>query len=203
MGWYRRGQGTTRLYQVRLTAGASSMDQTFEVQIDPRMPVQDELEYLNQFALAVQIRDTLSNIHASIRTIRSARDQINGFITKAKRDAPDAGFVERANTFIDQLTEIEQQLNQTNNKSGQDPIRFQPKLDNQFVELYGYVNSPDGYIAGGNESGAGEAALNRLADLIVDWSVLRGRLHMLLEQQLPELLYLYQQLNLPLISLPD
>ena len=46
---------------------------------------------------------------------------------------------------------------QTKNESGQDPLNYPPKLDNQLAYLYGYVGFSDGSPTSG--------ALTRYADL--------------------------------------
>jgi hypothetical protein len=41
----------------------------------------------------------------------------------------------------EKLTAIEEELFQTKNEAGQDPLNFPPMLDNQIAALYGYILS--------------------------------------------------------------
>ena len=50
---------------------------------------------------------------------------------------------DKATEVSAKLTEVENELIQTQNKSGQDPINYPPKLDNQLVYLYTVVNFQD------------------------------------------------------------
>jgi hypothetical protein len=50
---------------------------------------------------------------------------------------------EAAKALTGKLTAIEQKIYQTKNESMQDPLNFQPMLDNRIANLYGIVLSTD------------------------------------------------------------
>jgi hypothetical protein len=66
------------------------------------------------------------------------------------------------------LTRIENDLLQTKNESGQDPLNYPPKLDNQLAYLYGYVGFSDGPPTAG--------AVARYADLVAELDSCLGAL---------------------------
>ncbi|MEK6253735.1 MAG: hypothetical protein N2B05_03465, partial [Gemmatimonadales bacterium] len=66
------------------------------------------------------------------------------------------------------LTQIENDLVQSKNESGQDPLNFPPKIDNQLAYLYGYVGFSDGSPTAG--------ALARYADLVAELDSYLGEL---------------------------
>ncbi|NCG31952.1 MAG: hypothetical protein GWP44_03645 [Proteobacteria bacterium] len=93
-------------------------------------------------------------------------------------------------------------LMQTKNRSGQDPIRFPPRLDNQWLELYGRITGTDGYISGGAEGAPHEGTMERLEDLTGEWDVIRTRYIDLLENELRRFNQMVEQLGLPAVVLP-
>ena len=63
-------------YQLRLTVGADTvLTQSFEILADPRVPV-EQADLMEQFQLAMAIRDRLSETHATANRIASLRRQI-------------------------------------------------------------------------------------------------------------------------------
>jgi photosystem II stability/assembly factor-like uncharacterized protein len=129
-------------YQVRMTLADWTETQGFEVKKDPRIPAtQADLE--EQFRLAIQVRDLFTQTHDSLKTVRSVRTQVNDLVSRLK-DAKQADGVEpAAKAVAEKLTAIEQKLYQTKNESMQDPLNFQPMLDNRIANLYGIVLSTD------------------------------------------------------------
>jgi hypothetical protein len=129
-------------YQARLTASDWSATRDFEVKIDPRIPA-TEADLDEQFRLAIQVRDLFSESHDALKRIRSVKEQVDG-LTSRLRDANSAeGLDEVAKPLIDKLSSIERKLYQTKNESMQDPLNFQPMLDNRIANLYGIVLSTD------------------------------------------------------------
>ena len=107
---------------------------------------------------------------------------------------------ERADTALAGVTE---DLMQTQNQSGQDPIRFPPKLDNQLVELYNFITGVDGYISGGPEGRPSQGAYERFDDLNIEWGGVRGRLQSVIVNELQELNDLLERLGLPTVNVPN
>ena len=91
---------------------------------------------------------------------------------------------------------------QPRNSSAQDPIRFPPRLDNQWLEVYGRVTGTDGYISGGAEGAPQEGTMERLSVLTDEWDVVRARYLELLEGELQRFNAAVEQLGLPAIVLP-
>ena len=57
---------------------------------------------------------------------------------------------EVSETLRKDLTEVEDELIQTKNEAGQDPVNFTPRLDNQIAYLYGHVAQNYGRPTGGS-----------------------------------------------------
>ncbi len=189
-------------YEVRLIARGQTRTQPLTVRPDPRLTDVTDEDYAAQFALAMQVRDAIDAIHDALRTIRSLYAQLDYVTERARQVGAVASFEERAASLRARLQEIETQLTQTRNKSNQDPIRFPPKLDNQFIELYNNVTGPDGYIAGGAEGRPTAGAYERFEDLSAQWTAIRNQLDTLLASDLKAVNAAFEQLNLAPLSVP-
>ncbi len=78
-----------------------------------------------------------------IRTIRSARKQLKDGSTLAVEAGYDPELKSKADALVEKLTDLENMLIQTQNETGQDPINYPPKLDNQIAYLYTVVHGQD------------------------------------------------------------
>ncbi|MFQ5689977.1 MAG: WD40/YVTN/BNR-like repeat-containing protein [Gemmatimonadota bacterium] len=125
-------------YRVRLTVGDETQTRDLHVRLDPRLHVTREALQA-QFDMMRRVRDMLVRDHDAVRDIRSVRKQLK----EQAKLAEDAGFGEGLTAMADsigkKLTGVEEELFQTKNQSGQDPLNFPPKLDNQIAYLYGYL----------------------------------------------------------------
>ncbi len=185
-------------YEVRLSTGAAAQTATLDLLPDPRIDV-PQADYVAQFDMAVAVKDSLNAVLSAIGSTRSVREQVGAASGRAEgMDGADR--VEAlADTITESLTEVEEDLMQTKNQSGQDPIRFPPRLDNQFVELYNYITGVDGYIAGGAEGRPTPGAYERFDDLNDQWGELSQRLRRILESDVVRFNQLMEELGIPAV----
>jgi len=121
-------------YQLRLTAGDTSLVETFEVQKDPRLSAtQADLEA--RLALHLKIRDKLSETHDTINTLRNVRRQIDEWL-KLTSEQPVHESLERLGKSIkEQLKPIEEELIQTKAKTRQDTMNYPARLNGKLAGL--------------------------------------------------------------------
>ena len=163
-------------YTARLAVGGDTLRAPFTLRLDPRLDNVDEEALSEQFELALQVRDTLDQVLDAIRTVQTAREEVTWMTTLAERAGADTALSTQSDSLLAALSRAEQGLMQTRNESNQDPIRFAPRLDNQYVELYNNVTGLDGYIAGGPEGKPTAGAYERFEELNGQWADLRSRL---------------------------
>lgn len=161
-------------YQVKVQRGEWSAVQPLMVLSDPRVDT-SQAEYEAQFEMAANIKINLSEIYDTVREIRSIREQLKRIEDNAEKAGISIGSKDLRQEILEQLTAIEEELIQTRNESGQDPLNFPPMLDNQFAYLYGYV-------AGGNDEPT-EGAAVRFEDLRGEWEAVAERYRRLIERQ--------------------
>jgi photosystem II stability/assembly factor-like uncharacterized protein len=124
-------------YQVRLTVDGQSQTQPFTVKKDPRAPTTPE-DFNRQLALAVQIRDKLSEANQGVIRIRDAKRQLDPYASSENHAVAGA-----AKELAKKLTAVEQELYQTKNQSNQDPLNYPIKLNNKLAALGSVVAATD------------------------------------------------------------
>ncbi len=143
--WNRNLEGPMVLpgrYQVRLTVdGADKGTQKaaeFEVKADPRSPATlDDLRAQRDFLL--DARDQLTALHRAIRRLRDVRDQLNALADRSTGDALRDLRLE-ARALGKKLTQIEEALYQTKNKSPQDPLNYPIRWNDKLAGVAGLVS---------------------------------------------------------------
>ena len=70
-------------------------------------------------------------------------DQVSEISTRALDAGFDKKIDEASEDLADKLTEVEDELIQRKNETGQDPVNYPPKIDNQIAYLLRIVNSQD------------------------------------------------------------
>ncbi len=129
-------------YQVRLTVGEQSQSESFEMVKDPRVEATQE-DFDAQFALALRIRDKLSETHDSINMIRSTRSQVTEWATRAEGTAAQDAVSDAADALKAKLDEIEGALIQTEYKGARDRLHMPIKLNAKLAGLMPVVSAGD------------------------------------------------------------
>jgi len=147
-------------YQVRLSvsvgAGASapvqSLTQSFAITKNPMLTNVTDADLQEQFRLAMQVRDKLTQANETVVHIRGLKDQIDdrlgrlgqakGAVGQAFRPA-DRKIVAAGGGLANKLTDIEGEIYQYRNQSSQDPLNYPIKLNNKLAALEGVVESAD------------------------------------------------------------
>ncbi len=189
-------------YSVRLAVGDTALERDFELFPDPRIPEVTTASYDEQFRVAIQARDSITSITRAIEDLAAIREQVETVMERARAAEQEAELQALADTLADKSMGVTEDLMQTRNRSNQDPIRFPPRLDNQWMELYGRITGTDGYISGGAEGAPHPGTLERLEDLLTDWEAVRIRYIDLLENELVRFNEAVERLGLPAVVLP-
>jgi photosystem II stability/assembly factor-like uncharacterized protein len=129
-------------YTVKLTVGKTSSTQGFEIKKDPRWSATDA-DLIAQYDLSAKALDELNRVHLAIRKIRSVKTQSNELIARATKAGKEVELKKLAEAMNRKLTTLEEEMIQTKNKAGQDPINYPPMFDDQLDWLYLVVNTQD------------------------------------------------------------
>jgi photosystem II stability/assembly factor-like uncharacterized protein len=126
-------------YQVRLTADGKTVSQPLIVRRHPLRDASDA-DILAQQALALQLRDKVSEANNAINQIRDVKRQVTDRLTKSSDD--------KLKTTGDKLStnlgDVEDDIYQVKNQSGQDPLNYPIKVNNRLASLLGVVTRAEG-----------------------------------------------------------
>lgn len=128
------------MYSARVTVGSDTQTTPFEVKIDPRLHGTTLADLQEQFDLAAQVSEATSAAHRTVGRIRGIRKDIKDREAKAKNKALSTDVA----AVLAKLDAVEEDLYQTRNRSGQDPLNFPIKLGNKLGALLRVVSSGDG-----------------------------------------------------------
>ena len=158
-------------YQVRLTVGGKPLTQPLEIRKDPRLSA-TQADFDAQAALALKVRDKLTETHDAIVRIRAVREQVTSAADRAKGKGENAKVKDAAEALKKKLAAVEEALYQTKNQSNQDPLNYPIRLNNKLAALGGAVSMGDGApSAQANEvyaelAGRIDAELKTLSDVL-------------------------------------
>jgi len=127
-------------YTVRLTIGSEKpVTQPLILKRDPRARASDA-DLIAQHQLAIKVRDRVTEANETVRKMRSVYRQLDD---RTPKMAGVAEFAALAKTFGDSLHAAEDSIYQTKNQSGEDPLNFPVRLNNQLAALMGFIASGD------------------------------------------------------------
>jgi photosystem II stability/assembly factor-like uncharacterized protein len=129
-------------YQVRLIAAGQALTQPFAIAKNPNLTNVTDADLQEQFKLATEVRDKLSQADETVVKIRGLKDQITDRVGKLnpKRDAKT---IAAGQALLARLTDIEGEIYQYRNQSSQDPLNYPIRLNNQLAALEEVIESAD------------------------------------------------------------
>jgi hypothetical protein len=159
--------------------------------MNPKLSVtRDELQV--QYDMLGVVGARIDELYGALGRLRDVKKQSAEAVDRVEAAGQDAGELEEmADSMAEKLTAIEEQLTQVKSKSNQDPINFPPMLDNQYVELYGYI--------AGADDGPPAGAQQRLDDLDPQLDDLLGQLQDVLDSDLAAFNAKVSDLNVPAV----
>jgi hypothetical protein len=129
-------------YQVKLTVDGKSQTESFNVVKDPRQSSSQD-DYARQLALALQIRDKLSQTNQAVIDIRDAKKQLAEYVTLWKDNPAAKKVVDTAQDLTKKLSAVEEELYQVKNQASEDPLNYPIRLNNRIAALLGVVEQTD------------------------------------------------------------
>lgn len=121
-------------YKVKLTLGEETVEQEFEILIDPRSE-STIADLQEQFDFVQGINNKVSESHQAIIDIRDAREQMKSLSERMKTQEDSEDILEKIKAIQKSLTKVEEELYQTKNRSRQDPLNYPIKLTNKLAAV--------------------------------------------------------------------
>jgi photosystem II stability/assembly factor-like uncharacterized protein len=180
-------------FQVRLSRGDWSQTRAFEVRTDPRSST-TVAQLREQYDFGQRIASEIDSLFGTLTNLRDVRRQSDAIADRMEKASVENEDVTHAlEALNEQLGGLESEITQVKSKSGQDPINFPPKIDNQLTSLYAYVVDEDYQPTAG--------AYRRFEDLKPRLDELNARFQAIASTELAEVNRLVDGLALPSIVL--
>ncbi len=190
-GGSRVGPGN---YVLKLTLDQLSSET--EVNILPNPNIDSSLEdYKDQQNVLVQIENTIKNIHKSVNQMRSAKAQLEGYSKLLKDNDQAKELLDKGKTLIERIDTWEQNLIQPKQKTFQDVINFNNKLNAQLMYLKDYVDVAEPKVTFG--------AKERLQDLLANWKTFETERNAIITSEMKGYNQMYKGLEIPAIIMSE
>ncbi len=127
-------------YTVRLTADATKLSQPMIVKRNPLITDVSDADMRAQFVMASKIRDKVTEANQAVVDIRNVKAQVADRLKKAQ----DAKLKETGDKLTANAGDVEKDVYQVKNQSGQDPLNFPIRVNNRLASLLSMVERGDG-----------------------------------------------------------
>ncbi len=179
-------------YTLRLSLDGESVEKIATILPNPSVKSTPE-DFAEQQDLLVNIETILRNMHKSVNQMRSAKTQLKTYAELLKDNDNAKSLLEKGEELQKRINTWEENLIQEKQKTFQDVINFNNKLNSQLLQLMGYINQADPKVTKG--------AKERFRDLIIDWNLYKNERDAIINNEMDAYNKLYKSLNIPALIL--
>ena len=126
--------------------------------------------------------------------MRSAKSQLEGYAKLLKDNERAKSLIENGESLIKRIVSWEENLIQSKQKTFQDVINYNNKLNAQLIHLKGYIDAAEPKLTKG--------AKERWADLQNDWIVYENERKAIVNKEMKAYNTAFKALKLPAIIMP-
>lgn len=148
-----------------------------------------------QQGMLTSIESMIKDMHESVNSMRSAKAQLNTYQKLLKDNEEAKDLLDTAKALVEKIEKWENELIQPQQKTFQDVINFENKLNTQMMSLKSYIDVADPRVTAG--------AKDRYEDLKTEWQSYADRKKQLIDVELRAFNDMYRSLDLPAIILED
>jgi len=181
-------------YTLRLTLDKLTSETEVSILPNPKVNASQEDFEAQQTALN-QIEGAIKSIHESVNSMRSAKSQLKGYAKLLKENDAAKDLLAKGDSLVKRIETWEENLIQPKQKTFQDVINFNNKLNAQLMHLKGYIDAAEPKLTKG--------AKERLQDLLAEWKTFENERNSIINTEMSSYNEMYQQLGLPAIILKD
>jgi photosystem II stability/assembly factor-like uncharacterized protein len=175
-------------YTLRLTLDENTVETVITILPNPLINSNPQ-DFIAQQEMLISIENTIRAMHASVNQMRSTKTQLDTYAKLLKDDESAASLIEKGEALTKRINNWEENLIQAKQKTFQDVINFNNKLNAQLIQLKGSIDQPDPKLTTG--------AKERFKDLMKDWEVYKNEHDAILKTEMTAYNILYKSLNIP------
>ena len=128
-------------YTIKLIADGKTLTAPLVVKRNPRIADVTDAELRAQYLFGRKVRDKATEANMAVIQIRRVKAQLEDRLKKA---ADDAALKASGATLKTDATQVEENVYQTKNQSGQDPLNFPIRVNNRIANLLSMSERGDG-----------------------------------------------------------
>ena len=175
-------------YTVRLTLDSTEVRQEVRVLARPGLQA-TPAQFAEQQQALVQIEGAIRDMHQAVNQLRSVREQLKGYKGLLKEQEKAKPLLEKGDALLERIKTWEERLIQPDQKTFQDVINFNNRLNAELMYLKSYVDAPLPELTKG--------ARERLGDLLEEWASLAKERDAIVNEEMQGYNQLYRELDLP------
>ncbi len=180
-------------YTLQVSMGDQISSQEVQLLADPRLDASPE-DFQLQAEMLVNIETAIREIHQSVTRMRTVKTQVNSKL-ELLSDFEDAESVqESGNAVLEAIETWENKLIQPKQKTFQDVINFENRLNAELNMLRSRIDSYDPRQTDG--------ARKRSEELLEEWETLKVEMKEVVEEEIAIFNARYRQLELPALIVP-
>ncbi|TXE16955.1 glycosyl hydrolase [Psychroserpens burtonensis] len=181
-------------YTLQLTLEEETIETVVTILPNPLINSTSQ-DFIAQQNILITIENTVRDMHESVNQMRSTKSQLDMHAKLLKDNENMTSLIEKGDDLIKRINSWEENLIQADQKTFQDVINFNNKLNAQLIQLKSYIDQADPKITDG--------AIERLNDLMKDWQVYKNERNVIIDTEMNAYNALYKSLNIPAIIISD
>ena len=181
-------------YTLRLIGDNQTSETTVTILPNPKVK-STPADFEEQQEVLDQIENTIRVIHESVNSMRSAKSQLETYAKLLKDNDEATELLDKGKKLIERIDTWERNLIQPDQKTFQDVINFNNKLNAQLMHLKGFVDVAEPKVTQG--------AKERLKDLLAEWNTFRTERDAIINNEMAAYNQQFKDLNLPAIIMKN
>jgi len=177
-------------YTLKLGIGESVSETIATILPNPKIKA-TMTDYEVQQKILATIEKTVKEIHTSVNAMRSAKSQLSQYAKLLKSDKKAENLLAKGDSLLNRINTWEENLIQPKQKTFQDVINFENKLNSQLLNLKGYIDVAEPKVTAG--------AKERLNDLLKQWSGFKAEHDDIINSEMSSYNQMYKSLEIPAI----
>ncbi len=192
-GSYEGGVVPPGEYTARIQSGDTQHTVAINLLADPNIEATAQA-YQDQADLLEGIENHIREIHQTVQGMREVQKQLTYYLAILEQNDTYNTLYEKGKALAKRLDTWERELIQPDQKTFQDVINFNNKLNAEFMHLKGYVDSPIPDVTQG--------AQERYKDLESTWKKHKSSLDALIAGEIADFNAEYKALEIPSLVVP-
>jgi len=181
-------------YTLRLSLENETSETTVTILPNPNIKSTPQ-DFEEQQTMLATIENTVKEMHESVNKMRSAKSQLEYYAKLLKDNKAADSLLNTGKKLTKRITSWEENLIQPKQKTFQDVINFNNKLNAQLLFLKESLDASDPKVTKGSKV--------RLQDLLKDWKVYQDERDAIIDTEMKAYNAQYKALDLPALILKD